>query len=147
VTRDHDFWRRWFTVGAVYGAGAGMFLVVVAFSEAASAQVFRLAFLLEPDAAGAASGAARQATAVSGALTLGLGVVAYMLRPGTIPEPAFDRRAGRAIAIGLGVWFVIDSAASVGMGAAINVIGNVTFLLALLPPSIALARARGTIAA
>src|SRR4051794_2593930 len=85
---------------------------------------FIAVFWPHPEVAGPTTVGGRQAIAVSGALTAGWGVIAWCLRPGSTPEPTADRRAGRALATGLVVWAVIDSAVSVWMGAGANVIGN-----------------------
>jgi hypothetical protein len=136
------FWRRWLAIGAIYGMLSGLSLVAGAFSKEVCAELARSLFWPHAEAAGAITNVARQAIAVSGALTAGLGAIAWFSRPGEASEPAADRRAGRALAAGIVLWFIVDSAASVAIGAAMNVVGNVSFLVAVLPPSIVLAGRR-----
>ena len=137
------FWMHWFSIGAGYAVLAGISLVAVAFSPDASREFIRSVFEPHPEAGGPLTVGIQQAIAVSGALTAGWGVIAWFLRPGGCADPVGDRRAGRALAAGLISWFVIDSSASGAMGAARNVVGNLTLLLALLPPSIAMMRRKG----
>ncbi len=137
-----SFWRRWLTIGAAYGVAVGTW--IVAFSllpESAGLDPFlRWTFALHPGGLGPLTPAVRLATAVTGALTVGLSVVAWGLRPDAASAPGEARRAGRALAAGMVAWFVLDSAASLALGGALNVVGNATFLIALVPPSVALAR-------
>jgi len=135
-------YRRWLVIGAWYGIFAGLSLVVSALLPAqyGATQLLRTVFWLSAEGPGALTPAARLATGVSGALTAGWGVMAYCLRPEEGAPAAADRRAGRALATALVTWFLVDGAASVLTGGALNVIGNVTFLIALLPPSVAMAR-------
>ena len=132
--------RVWLSIGAAYGIVAGVALVLAALSEEASAIVSRLVFFGAEGEGGPVTVGVRQGIAVSGALTAGIGAIAWCLRPGATPEPAADRRAGKALAVGLILWFVLDSTLSVLLGAGANVVGNVSFMIALLPPSLAMAR-------
>ncbi len=130
--------RRWLGLGAAYGAVAGLALAAAALSPAVSARIFAEGFRLAPEAAGPVTGGARQALGVSGALTAGWSLTAWMLRD----SMATDARVARALAWGMSAWFIVDAIVSVATGAALNIAGNITFWLALVPPSLAFARAR-----
>jgi hypothetical protein len=84
----------------------------------------------------------RVSVAVGGALTLALGLVLWYVRPSAASTTDSVRRVGRAVAIGFGVWFVLDSAASFALGGAGNVLTNAFALAAVLPPAVACARRR-----
>lgn len=125
----------WLSVGALYLVVAGGVLAV---AGVAAGKLFalggQLAFGVGNEAlAGPATGVARLATSVSGALTVFVGVLVWSLRP-----VFFHVEAGaavrRAVLAAMGVWFVIDSVCSVWVGAAPNVGGNVSLLLAVAPP-------------
>ncbi len=135
------FWRRWLALGAAYGvlAGTGIIALALLPAECGLTAFFRAVFMFHVDGPGGVTAASRLATAVTGALTAGLSVIAWSLRPDPSTPRASDQRAGKALAAGVLTWFVLDSAASVALGGAVNVIGNLTFLIALLPPSLAMA--------
>lgn len=146
--RARAFWGRWLLLGGVYGVVVGLALVAGPFAP----ELLRLreaadvAFLLDSDAAGPLSGVARLAIAVSGALTVQVGVLAVLLHPIVRTDGAVERRIARAFATSVGVWFVLDSAASIGVGAPMNAVGNVTLLVAVCVPALMLARASGSAA-
>ncbi len=87
---------------------------------------------------GGATLAARMSTAVAGCLGLGLAITAALLAPlaGTPAAPV----AGRAITIGVLVWYVTDGAISIGFGGWLNAVNNTGFVICLLPPALAMWR-------
>ena len=68
---------------------------------------------------------------IGGGLTAGLGAIFVAAARALDQGPA---AVARALAIGVGVWFVVDSAASAAHGSWQNVIGNLGFLAVGLPP-------------
>jgi hypothetical protein len=131
-------------VGAVYGMLAGTLLCGLALVPGSQtlSTVLCMMFPSTGVEGGPVTSGVRLATAVSGALTAGWGAMAWSLRAKEAAPSGADRRVGRALSIGLVVWFVLDSTASVWLGSLANVVGNLTFLLALLPPAVAYARVR-----
>jgi hypothetical protein len=135
------FYQRWWSVAAVYAVAAGLGIMALALwpERLGLEAVTGWLFFPDPAVGGPVTGAARLATAVSGALTAGWGVMAWSLRP-VLAGTAGAAQAGRAMAHGVVAWFVLDSAASVAVGAPGNVGGNVTLLAAMVPPALALAK-------
>jgi hypothetical protein len=75
---------------------------------------------------------ARLLCAISGGLTVGLGVMLWLVATRLyVREPALARTIMLA---GLGSWFAVDSMASVIAGAPFNVVANSAFLAAFLVP-------------
>ena len=83
-------------------------------------------------------GGAALMTAIAGGVTAGLGAVALGL--GRAREIDLSA-AVRALALGLVVWFVTDSGASIAHGAWRNAVGNAGFLAIGLLPVLHLRRA------
>ena len=132
------FYQRWLTVGAIYGVVVGLWLIALAlFPESLRFDLVGLGlFWPDPARAGSPTAVALLATAVSGALTAGLSLIAWSLRP-VFQDPAVPAQVGRAFAHGIIGWFVLDSAASVLLGSPMNVLGNLSFAIAVLPPTYA----------
>jgi hypothetical protein len=75
---------------------------------------------------------ARLLCAVSGGLTVGLGVMLWQVAANLYPRDPLLARG--LILAGIGSWFVVDSIASVVAGAPFNAVLNVGFLLAFAVP-------------
>jgi hypothetical protein len=119
---------RWMEIaGWVYGV-VGVGFVGLSFLPEALAWVVELAL----PGAGPVERTAQLFAAIAGGLTAGLGGV--LATAARLPA---EVRAGaaRAAAVGLVVWFVADSAGSLGHGSWQNVLGNLGFLVLGLPPA------------
>lgn len=121
--------------GAVFSSCVGVWLVVAGLFPDVGYELLARSFFVDPARAGPATPFALGATVVSGALTLFIGVIAWTLQPALL-VPAARPIVGRALAISLLVWFVVDSTASIVVGAPMNAVWNVSELVALLPPSV-----------
>jgi len=134
---------RWLGAGALYAAAVGVWLVAIGVApDVGFERMVSSIFRSTTEHAGGASVVARNATAVSGALTLFVAVIAWTLRPALL-VPAARALVGRALAQSLVAWFLVDSIASVLIGAPFNALWNATLLIALLPPAVAAWRSSG----
>jgi hypothetical protein len=84
---------------------------------------------------------ARVLNAVCGGMLAGWGVLLYWMAAG--PVARGDRQARQAYVLSAGVWFVIDSSASLAAGWPGNAAMNVMFLAGLLGPLAAMPGASG----
>ncbi len=141
VQRNTRVFERWLGAGCVFGVVVGLWLVAIALApDALHFEVMvRGLFWPRGEQAGSATAVARQATAVSGALTLGWSVTVFALRDAIASGPP---SIARAIVRGFMAWFVVDSFASVAVGGTWNVVGNVSFFVAVAVPAFALERVR-----
>lgn len=83
-------------------------------------------------AEGSLSDAGRLLAVVGGGVMAGWG--AMVVVAGRQTEPTAGAFVGRMIRTGLLVWFVTDSTGSALVGATLNVVGNVAFLVMTLSP-------------
>ncbi|MCK6547091.1 hypothetical protein L6R52_14675 [Myxococcota bacterium] len=96
--------------------------------------------LAMPHAVPAAAGVGLWATVVGG-LTAGFGATIIAVARAMDRGPA---AVARALATGVGVWCLVDSAGSLGHGSWQNVVGNVAFAAIGLVPLVLFARSAST---
>jgi hypothetical protein len=116
--------RAWVKAAGTVYVVAGSALALLSFVPAWLERIDRL---LVPGA-GFPDVACRAYAGVAGGLTAGIGVMIVGV------ATTCDARGARALAAGLGVWFVLDTMASLGHGAWPNAVGNVVFLAIGLVP-------------
>lgn len=125
---SNRIWIRWLEVASVATIGLGL---MAAFASHPASQgpwlhfVDLVAWPLDGEPASFSAGAFA-ANAVTGGVMAGWGSLMLALSRGPIARG--DASARRAVAVGLGVWFVVDSAGSI----AASYLGNVALNLASL---------------
>lgn len=124
--------RKSLFYAAVFTEVTGLLVVVGALVPAALAPFYTLVFG-EPVALDAA---ARLGIGIAGALMVGWGVTLAMLVRSL--DTLSPQVLGSATAAGVASWFVLDSIVSVAVGAPLNVLGNLVYLVILLTPALAL---------
>jgi hypothetical protein len=129
-------WWRWLLLAAAVTIGLGGALVVLALVGVPAVLMDILYLPGEPDVATAAT--VSFAVGVTGSVMAGWG--ASMLIIYLDPEMARRPVIARAFLVGVLLWFALDCAVSLALGAMVNVVGNVLFLALLLPPLAALGR-------
>jgi hypothetical protein len=126
------FWLK--CASAVLMTGFGLMFALAAHPATAGLATFFLDALIWPlDGAQSFGGLeARIITAIGGGITVGWGVLVWMVASHIMPEnPAL----GRAMLVrSLLAWFAVDSTASVLAGVPQNAVANVLFLLVFLYP-------------
>jgi hypothetical protein len=119
---------------AVLMIGFGLMFAFAAFPATAGLGTWFLDALIWPTDRAQSFGSqeARIITAIGGGITVGWGVLVWMVASHIMPEnPAL----GRAILLrSLLAWFAVDSTASILAGVPQNAAANVLFLLAFLYP-------------
>ncbi len=120
--------RAWLKAAGIVYVVAGSALTLLSFVPPWLERIDRL---LVPGAA-FPDVACRTYAGVAGGLTAGIGAMIVGL------ATTCDSRGARALAAGLGVWFVLDTTASLGHGAWPNAVGNVLFLAIGLVPLVRL---------
>jgi len=138
-----EFWNRWLVV-----VSAGFVVVGLLFAVASGTVLFaplmdpiHTHFWGGPELSEGASSYSRFLFGIIGGLTSGFGVLAFQ-----VARHAVARRelwAWRGLAVGLALWYLVDSAVSAYFGALINVLGNTGFALAMAVPLIGLRRHMG----
>lgn len=124
--------QKWLYLAAVATEIAGVLLVIASLAPGALDPVATVMF--------------GETTAVDAAGRLGIGIAGALMTGWatsiSILARSLDRLSahvvGTAIAAGVGAWFVLDGIVSIVNGAALNVAGNVLFLVILMVPALAL---------
>ena len=129
--------KRWLVVAGWFYVLGGVAFAIGSLSPAFLDTVLGLAITAYPGGAGVESGLW---AGVCGGLTAGMGAIFIAGARAMDQGPA---AVARAIAIGVVVWFVVDTGASLAHGSWQNGIGNLGFLALALPPLLRLA-ARGS---
>ncbi len=134
-----SFWSRWLFAVAVVTSAAGLALALAAGTPALA---WMERALLEPFFGGVAPGAPvvafeRFLFGVVGGVMAGWGALGAAVARG--PFARGERWAWWGLALSVGAWFLIDTAASALAGVWINVAGNVLFLAAYDIPLLATA--------
>lgn len=136
---SQTFWNKWLVAVSALTVlmGAGLSALAV-FAPEAYAWLLDLVWVGERPAGMTAGGLL--GGAIAGGLMAGMGAWAFLLaRGGAFLESELARKA---FLYGLVTWYVVDSAASVAVGAAWNVVGNTLFLLMFEPALLALGSKR-----
>ncbi len=125
---------RWLKAGCLITIGFGL-LIAAAAIPALNYPVAVLTDLIFFPVDGAPSIGApgeRLLSAITGGIMTGWGAMMYLVATELLPkDPALGRRL---IYVSIVTWFVVDSSMSVASGAALNVIGNLGFLLIFVLP-------------
>lgn len=120
---------KWLRAASALVVGFGVLVVLAAYPATAGLTMFLIDFILWP-IDGAQSGATpelRLIFAISGGVMVGWGVMLWLIATRLYPrEPQLARSM---ILWSVGVWFVVDSAASIVAGAPLNALLNTSFLL------------------
>lgn len=115
--------------------GAAFALTAIFRLEAVIDFLADLVFWPREERAGAPSRTALLLAGIAGGLLAGWATTLLILARGVLARGAAQGLDGaalrRAMAAGLIVWFALDGVASLALGAALNALGNVFFLLAL----------------
>lgn len=124
--------QKWLYLAAGITEVAGVLLVIGSLVPGALDPVATLMF----GEATAVDAAGRLGIGIAGALMTGwASTLALLVR-------SLDRLSphvlGTATAVGVGTWFVLDGVVSIVNGAALNVAGNVLFLVILMVPALKL---------
>ena len=125
---------QWLKMTSVAVAVLGLFTAIAAVPalEAPLRWLVDLAFLPFDGRQSLAAPETRLLAAIGGGLTVGLGVLLYMIADKVYPR---DPTTGRQIILaGIWSWFVVDSTGSVLAGAPFNAVLNAGFLLAYVWP-------------
>jgi uncharacterized protein YceK len=118
--------------GAVIAFGVVTALAAVPALDAPLRWLIDLAFLPFDGRQTMATSEARLLAAIGGGLTVGLGVLLYMIAAKVYPrDPGVARQIMLA---GIWSWFLVDGLGSTLAGAPFNVILNIGFLLAFVWP-------------
>ena len=127
----HGFWKRWMAAWCGVVLAFGAILALVAWPQAAAPGRFVFALIGRDPATDAllAQPGMRFAVGLMGALTIGLGLMIY----GSVRAGA-DAAGWRSLTWAMLVWFVIDSAISVGTGFPLNAVSNAVLIAAYLAP-------------
>ena len=137
------FWKNWLTLWCL---GAGMFGLILygagfASTTAPTAMIFDLFGNPLPDQP---DRYLRFAISLMGAVTLGWMITFYTLcRAAWSLDDAAARPLWRGAALSLGVWYVIDSYASIATGFPLNAVSNTVLAGAILWPIVATGKLRG----
>ncbi|MDJ0712354.1 MAG: hypothetical protein QNJ14_18350 [Woeseiaceae bacterium] len=126
---------RWLRIGAAITVGFGLLIAVAAIPALQGPTSFSLDLIYFPvdSAQSVDTVSARLFSAITGGLMTGFGVMLWVVATELCPrEPALGRRV---ILLGIGSWFVVDSAMSLAAGAPLNVLFNTGFLLIFCVPA------------
>ena len=127
--------------GAIITLGFGLLIAAAAIPALQGPTTFMLDGIFFPFDAGQSvdTSSARLLSAITGGLMTGLAVMLWVVATELCPrEPALGRRV---ILLGIGSWYVVDSAMSFAAGAPVNVLFNTGFLLIFIVPAWGLATA------
>jgi hypothetical protein len=138
----NGFWKNWLTVWCwgVIAFGAVLVLVAVPAADGPARLVYAMVGGGRPEAGMFDLPSMRFAFALQGALTIGwtLTMMGLVRAASVVGAPAW-----RALTLSLLVWFVIDSAASIGTGFPLNAVSNSVLLVSFLVPILATGVLRG----
>jgi hypothetical protein len=138
-------WKTWLTVWCwgVMVSGAVLLLAALPAADGPARLVFAMVGGGRPEAGMFGQPALRLAFALQGALAIGwtLTMVGLIRAAAMIGTPAW-----RSLTLSMLVWFVTDSAASIGTGFPLNAVSNSVLMVAFLVPILAtgVLRGRGT---
>ena len=138
---------RWLKAAAAITIGTGIMIAAAAIPALNAPAELLLDMIYFPvDGAQSMSGAsARLFAAISGGVLAGWGLMAWLIVTELMPkDPALARRI---ILLSIGTWFVIDSSMSIAAGGALNLVGNVGFLLLFYLPVLKPVSGRGKLEA
>ncbi len=119
----------WLRAASALVIGFGVLVVVAAYPATAGLTMFLIDFILWP-IDGAQSGVTPELQlifAISGGIMVGWGVLLWLIATRLYPrEPQLARSM---ILVSVGIWFIVDSTASIVAGAPLNALLNTSFLL------------------
>ena len=132
---------RWLKAGAVITTGFGLVMGAAAISPLQGPTALLLDLIFFPLDSGQPmdADATRLLSAITGGLMAGLGVMLWIIAAELCPKDAVLGR--RLLLLGIGSWYVVDTAMSVAAGAPLNVLFNTGFLLIFFVPAWGLADA------
>lgn len=125
---------RWLKVGAAVTVAFGLLVAIAALPALSGPAALLLDLIYFPLDGAEATGAPadRLLSAIAGGVMVGWGTMIWIVAGELYPEnPALGRRLILSSVI---TWFVVDSTMSVAAGAALNVVGNLGFLLVFVVP-------------
>ncbi len=120
---------KWLRAASALVIGFGVLVVVAAYPATAGLTMFLLDFILWPidGAHSVVTPELRLVFAISGGIMTGWGILLWLIATRLYPrEPQLARSM---ILVSIGVWFVVDSTASIFAGAPLNALLNTSFLL------------------
>ena len=133
-----DVWDRWLEAAVLLVGGAGVFFVV---ARVPTTTLFEWIIFGSADSPIPTGDAARYVTfvyGVLGAVMIGWACTLWPLVRG--PLRRRERWAWTAVALSVGVWFVVDSTLSVASGFGENALLNLVFAVAFGVPLLAIRR-------
>lgn len=120
---------KWLRAASALVVGFGVLIVLATYPATAGLTMFLIDFILWP-IDGTQSGITselRLVFAISGGVMVGWGIMLWLIATRLYPrEPQLARSM---ILVSVGIWFVVDSAASIVAGAPLNALLNTSFLL------------------
>lgn len=131
------FWQRWLTLWCVGVAVFGLVLFGVGWSAADG--VARAVFILYGDPLPADPDRfLRFTTSLMGAVTFGWAATLYAtFRAAWLLDAPRASTIWRLVTAGAAIWYVIDSAASIANGFALNAVSNTVVMIGYLVPVVA----------
>lgn len=129
---------RWLKAGSLMTIGFGLLIAAAAIPalNPPVAVLTDLIFLPLDGAPVVGAPGERLLSAIAGGVMAGWGAMMYLVATELLPkDPALSRRL---ILVSIVTWFAIDSSMSVAAGAALNVVGNLSFLLIFVLPVLGL---------
>jgi len=130
-----DFTQRWLGFMSLFIIGFGLFVALGAHPSTAGVMAwFADLFFWPLDGAEALAGnEARLLAAISGGVTVGWGVMLWLVVTRLLPV---DSGLARAMLVwGTLAWFIVDSSGSLAAGAPINVALNTVLMLGIVGPA------------
>ncbi len=136
------FWRNWISLWCL-GAGLfGLILYLAAWPATTGPTALFLDLIGKPWPTDA-SPHLRFAFGLMGAITIGWMITLYtLLRAAMTLEPATARPLWRGAALGIAVWYVIDSYVSIATGFPLNAVSNTLLAGAMLLPLVVTGKLR-----
>ncbi len=125
---------RLLKVGSSITVGFGLLMAVAAIPalQAPTAMLLDLIFFPIDSGQSMDTAATRLLSAITGGLMTGLGVMVWVVATELcVKDPDLGRRV---ILLGIGSWYLVDSAMSFAAGAPLNVLFNTGFLLIFVLP-------------